>query len=199
MHPINRGIILFFVSLLAVHAQLSTAEEEHEYEQHGAHVHGVAKLLIAQEGNILEIEFHSPAMNIVGFEHQPNTESQHETIEKAMDTLGQPGLLFRLPSAAKCHPMSAEVETPLSKPRDHEHSHEHGDKHDHEDHDHSGETHSDFTAQYHFQCDKISQLDRIEIDLMKQFPDTEQIEVQTISPKGQQKIDLTPGKSTIEL
>jgi ABC-type Zn2+ transport system substrate-binding protein/surface adhesin len=151
-------------------------------------------------------------MNIVGFEHQPKTESQHEAIEKAMETLGQPGLLFRLPSSAKCHPMSAEVETPLAMHEDHEHSHDHGDKHEHEDHkhadehdhkhedhDHSGDTHSDFTAHYHFHCDKISQLDRIEIDLMKQFPATEQIEVQTISPKGQQKIDLTPGKSTVEL
>ncbi len=193
MYLTKHAITLFSISLLAFHSQISAAEHEQEYEQHGAHVHGVAQLLIAQEGDTLEIEFHSPAMNIVGFEHQPKTETQHQAIETAIDTLGQPDQLFRLPSAAKCRYTEAEVETSLSNHK----AHEHADEHD--SHEHADEAHSDFTAHYHFQCGEISQLNRIEIDLMKQFPATEQIEVQSISPKGQQKIDLTPGQNTIEL
>ena len=67
---------------------------EHEHEQHEAHVHGEAQLLIAQEGNQLEIEFKSPAINIVGFEHKPSNAKQEASLEAAVATLKQPGQLF---------------------------------------------------------------------------------------------------------
>ena len=35
-----------------------------------AHIHGLATLTLALEGNSLEIEFESPAANLVGFEHR---------------------------------------------------------------------------------------------------------------------------------
>ncbi|MCU7829537.1 MAG: DUF2796 domain-containing protein [Candidatus Thiodiazotropha sp. (ex Myrtea sp. 'scaly one' KF741663)] len=187
MYLIKQGIIFFSVTLLAVHVQLSAAE--HEHEQHEAHVHGEAQLLIAQEDDILEIEFHSPAMNIVGFEHQPKTTSQREAIEAAIVALKRPDLLFRLPSAAKCQSMTTEVESPR-------YDHAHEDEHEHS---HADEAHSDFTAHYHYRCDEITQLESIEIELMNRFPGTEHLEVQSISPKGQQKIDLTPGHTTLEL
>ena len=193
MYLIKQGIIFFSVTLLAAHAQLSAAE--HEHEQHEAHVHGEAQLLIAQEDDTLEIEFHSPAMNIVGFEHQPKTTSQREAIEAAIDALKQPDLLFRLPSAAKCQSITTEVESPLY---DHAHEVEHEHERNHE-RSHADEAHSDFTARYHYRCDEITQLERIEIELMNRFPGTDLLEVQSISPKGQQKIDLTPGHTTLEL
>ena len=40
-------------------------------ETHGAHVHGVANLNMAFAGGALEMEFESPAMSILGFEHRP--------------------------------------------------------------------------------------------------------------------------------
>lgn len=45
----------------------------------------------------------------------------------------------------------------------------------------------------------MSRLERIEVKLFKLFPGTEVIEVQSVSKRGQQKIDLTPGESTLEL
>jgi ABC-type nickel/cobalt efflux system permease component RcnA len=196
MHKIKQGTILLSISLLAGSNQLYAAETDHEHEQHAAHVHGEAQLLIAQEGDILEIAFLSPAMNIVGFEHQPKNETQTHAIEAAIETLKQPDLLFRLPSDAKCNPVTIEVESPLSKHDGHKHEHAHEDKHEHA---HEEETHSDFTSHYHYQCGDISRLGQIEIELFKRFPGTEVIEVQSISNKGQQKIDLTPGESSLEL
>ncbi|MBT2968422.1 MAG: hypothetical protein B6D72_08065 [gamma proteobacterium symbiont of Ctena orbiculata] len=154
-------------------------------EQHEAHVHGEALLLIAIEGDALEIEFISPAMNLVGFEHQPANAQQEQAVEAAIGSLRQPDLVFSIPSAAKCVPVSIEVESPLA---------EHGDHHDHE-----GEAHTDFTAHYRFRCSAISYLEMIDVKLFKQFPGTEVIEVQSISKRGQQKIDLTPGQSRLEL
>ncbi|OOZ45656.1 hypothetical protein BOW39_10255 [Solemya velum gill symbiont] len=164
--------------------QLLASEDEHDHEHHKAHVHGEAKLFLVAEGNALEIEFTSPAMNIVGFEHQPENHTQSQAVESAIEALKQTGQLFSLPSDAKCETLSVNVESPFSG---------------HEEHAHGEETHSDFAAHYHFQCANMSQLKRIEINIFKQFPATDVIEVQSISRQGQQKRDLTPEHNSVEL
>jgi hypothetical protein len=203
MSKTKYGISLLGYSLLAISTQLYAVDSDHE--QHQAHVHGEAEMLIALDGSTLEIEFHSPAMNIVGFEHQPKTEQQSEAVDKAIDTLKQPAKLFTLAAAAQCNPVTIEVETALAKHEGGEkahNKHEHDHEHDHEpehDHEHEAETHSDFAVHYQFQCADLNKLDKIEFVLFKHFPGTERLEVQSISNKGQQKIDLTPGNSTLEL
>ncbi len=192
MSKIKQGILFPLISLLAGSNLICAAE--HEHEKHEAHVHGEAQLLVALEDNTLEIEFLSPAMNILGFEHQPANEAQSHAIESALETLKQPGLLFSIPSAAKCASVSVEVESPLA---------EHG-KHDHKapkvtGHDHEEKTHSDFTGHYSFHCAEMSRLNRIDIDIFKRFPGTEVIEVQSISEQGQQKVELTPNYKSLEL
>lgn len=182
MKKIDPGAIVLSISLLGSSIQIHAAESDHE--QHEAHVHGEAQLLIAVEGDALEIEFHTPAMNIVGFEHRSANEAQIQAVESAIGTLKQPDLVFSIPSTAKCEPVSIEVESPLAE---------------HADHDHEEETHSNFTGHYHFRCAEISHLEKIDIKLFEQFPGTEVIEVQSISKRGQQKIDLTPGQSALEL
>ncbi|MCG7904383.1 DUF2796 domain-containing protein [Candidatus Thiodiazotropha endoloripes] len=201
MTKTNQGLILLSCSLFAASSQLHAADSHHgeheahthgddsHHEQHEAHVHGEAQLLIALDGSTLELEFQSPAMNIVGFEHQPKSEKQVNAVEAAMDTLNQPNLIFTLSSAAQCNPVSIEVDSPLSEHDGHDHDHEHK---------HEEESHSDFTAHYSFRCEQPSRLEKIEFDLFKRFPGTEQLEVQSISKKGQQKIDLTPGNNTLE-
>ncbi len=192
MPKIKQGIFFLSITLLAGSTQLYAAE--HEHEEHEAHVHGEAQLLIALEGSTLEIEFLSPAMNIVGFEHQPANEAQSHAIESAIETLKQPGLLFSLPSAAKCAPVSIKVESPLAEHGEHDHEHSKEASHDHEE-----EPHSDFTGHYSFHCAGMSRLGSIVIEIFKQFPGTEVIEVQSISKQGQQKIELTPDHNTLEL
>ena len=53
----------------------------HEHDEHAsldAHEHGSASLNIALEGNSLELELDSPAMNLLGFEH-----AAHSTADRA--------------------------------------------------------------------------------------------------------------------
>ncbi len=185
------GIYLISTCLFTAPTSLYAAEDEHE--EHEAHVHGEAQLLVALEGSTLEIEFLSPAMNIVGFEHQPANEAQSHAIESAIETLKQPGLLFRLPTSAGCDLSSILVESSLAAQGEHdqEHSKE-------ADHDHEEKTHSDFTGHYSFHCAEVSRLESIAIEIFKQFPGTELIEVQSISEQGQRKIELTPDRHTLE-
>ncbi len=168
------------------------AGDHAEHEERAAHVHGKGKLLVALEGGIIDIEFLSPAMNIVGFEHQPANESQAHAVEKAIATLKQPGKLFNLPAAADCKPVSIKVESPLAG---HDH-HEHSDK-EHKEEPEEG--HSDFAGHYRFQCSNGAALKRIEVKIFGFFPGTEEIEAQSISTHGQQKIDLSPEENVLEL
>jgi len=184
MTKTKRGIIILWVTLVTGVYKLYAAEPDHV--QHEAHVHGEARLLIALEGNDLQIEFLSPAMNIVGFEHQPQNKTQSQRVELAIETLKQPGLLFSLPPSAECDPIAVEVESSL----DHHHEHEEEPKED---------GHSDFTGQYYLHCKDTSRLDSIKVEIFKRFPGTRVIEVQSISNSGQQKIDLTPEQNTLDL
>ena len=150
--------------------------------------------MVALEGSTLDIELLSPALNIVGFEHQPANVAQSDAVESAIVTLKQPGLLFSLPSAAKCSPVSIKVESPLAEHDDHDHEHSKETSHDREE-----KTHSDFTGHYSFQCSDMSVLDRIAIEIFKQFPGIEVIGVQSISQQGQQKLELSPDHNILEL
>jgi Protein of unknown function (DUF2796) len=51
--------------------------DEAERREHGAHEHGVAELNLALDGKELWIEFSSPAVNLVGFEHTPGNAEQN--------------------------------------------------------------------------------------------------------------------------
>ena len=57
---------LFMVIVQSVVIRQAQAEEG----SLEAHVHGMSDLTIAVEGGEIEIEFESPAMNIVGFEYK---------------------------------------------------------------------------------------------------------------------------------
>ncbi len=78
--------------------------------QQSAHVHGIATLNLAMEADELEIEFVSPAGNIVGFEHEAVTAAERRAIRDAIEQLRKGNELFDLPLAASCSLHVAEVE-----------------------------------------------------------------------------------------
>ena len=104
--------------------------------QPSAHVHGVATLNLAVESDELEIEFVSPAGNIVGFEHEAATAAQRRAIQDAIDQLRKGNELFDLPLAASCSLHVAEVEHGHGEEEKGEDGHEHDA--DHADHDELG-------------------------------------------------------------
>ncbi len=135
-----------------VDSGLAQADEQDEqedagYRDHGAHVHGVGHLNIAVDGDLLLIELISPAMDLLGFEHAPRTETQRQTIEATRAQLQAPEQLFTPTPAAGCVASVIELDLDLDEPigeppasdapaheqaHGHDHEHEHGDRHEQE-------------------------------------------------------------------
>ena len=121
--------------------------------QQSAHVHGIATLNLAMEGDELEIEFVSPAGNIVGFEHEAVTAAERRAIRDAIEQLRKGNELFDLPLAARCSLHVAAVEHGHGEEEKREDGHGQDAKHDDGDeHGHTGEdgdgTHSEHEAKH---------------------------------------------------
>ena len=161
-------------------------ENDHEYgheyghEQHAAHVHGHAKLLVAVEGGVIEMMFETPAMNLLGFEHEPETPEQLSRVEQVLSELHKPEQLFTIPSSAACKLSKTEIEAPFQK-------------------NGTDGQHSDYFARYRFECGNPEEIQQISVHLLRRFPLTESLEVQSISPSGQKAFELTSGNNNIPL
>lgn len=191
-------------------------------EQHSldAHVHGLATLNIALDGQQLELQLASPAMNIVGFEYQPSSVADHHAVTEAERQLKNVQTLFTLTSAAHCSLTSMTLEHDLTA------EHEHGDANEHPDdsaHPHSAQhttehrtqatdthsenahaadkhehAHRDIQAHYIFNCSAAEKLKHIDAaGLFKAFPATETIHVQLVTPMTQYGTELSVSKTQL--
>ncbi len=180
-------------ALLPLHAAQAANHEHshaHAHEEHAsldAHEHGVASLNVALDGQTLEIQLQSPAMNLVGFEHEAKSDADKAKVAAARQHLEQPQALFALPIEAKCALQDSELDSPLFGGHAHD-EHEHADEHGH----------SDIDASYRFACANAEALQTLELgSFFGTFPGTEKLEVQLIGPSGQQGAELTPSNSRL--
>jgi hypothetical protein len=187
-----------------------------ERRDHEAHVHGAAEMDVAALDGEVEISLRSPAMNIVGFEHEPRTGQQEQLLRESLEALRDGNTLFSFGDAA-CRLVDAEVtRTGLDDGHGHdEDEHEHGDDHGHDedehghdedDHDHGHDeddhghdesgrdheegAHSGIRSHYHFACE--GRVARIDTRLFERFPRTESIRVQYLTDDTQGAQTLTP-------
>jgi hypothetical protein len=154
---------------------LAVAHEEHiEHGSLGAHEHGAATLNLALDGNMLDIQLESPAMNIVGFEHSASSAKDQARVAAARALLLQPLQLFGLPAEAACSIASQHVESPLFEAADQA----------------AESQHSDVDADYQFTCVNPAALEAVDLDgFFTHFPGTRRIAVQLIGPSGQQGVE----------
>ena len=177
--------------LAVAHAHAHAHDDhDHAHGTLGAHEHGVAKLNVVLDGNTLELELDSPAMNLVGFEHAASSDADKAKVAAVRQQLEQPLQLFGLSAAAGCKEDQQELESPLfgDAPK----ADDDGDEHEH------GHQHSDIGAHYQLTCanpDKLAQVDLA--PLFKSFPATQKINVQLIGPNGQKGLETTPTKATV--
>jgi hypothetical protein len=148
---------------------------------HGAHVHGVGRLNVAAEGATVEIELISPAADIVGFEHPAETAADKAAVAAAVSSLKSGQTQFAFPEDAGCRLETADVDAPSAAG----HGDEHG-KHGH-------------TASYRFRCSRPERLLHIDVKLFQHFPRIGELEVQTISPRGQSAQELKPAAARLKL
>jgi len=165
-----------------------------------AHVHGVSELMIVAEGSELEIQFKSPAMNLVGFEHKAKSSKDIATVEKAASTLRQHDALF-LMSDTNCKQMNTSVD--LSKIIDadhHDNDHKDNSKDDeHESHAEHDGNHSEIMVTYHYHCQESSSLPSITVNLFEFFTGIEEINTMWVNQTGQGAITLRHNNRIINL
>ena len=184
---------------LAVAHAADEHDHDHEHGSLGAHEHGVGRLNAVLDGQALELELDSPAMNLVGFEHAATSAADKAKVATARKQLENPLALFNLPKAAGCVISTQELNSPLfgDKP---EADHDDDDDHDAKDgaHEHHHD-HSEIHAHYQFTCATPTALSNLDLtQVFKTFPATQKIQVQLIGPSGQQGVEATPQAATLK-
>lgn len=208
---------LLITSLFILVAPFSSADTQ---RQHDVHEHGAARLGIAQEGAQLQIELHSPAFNLIGFEHAPSNENEKQVLASALKRLANSAQLFNLPAAAKCQATDVELHTPLAEAheddhheahdehehdeheheahKDHDHDEHQDDKHEEHEHDHEQDTnHSDVEVHWSFHCAAPEKLATIQVILFNEFSNLTDLDVDYLTDLGQGAIELTPNQATV--
>lgn len=174
-------LVLFLSSLALLTAPAYAQSKKHDHHHHHAHahqeeahVHGLAELHIAIEGNALLMQLHTPAYNLIGFEHQPTTESEKQQLAQAVAMLNAIDTLFGLPADAGCVVQSTIIQSSLLETQ----AHAHGE-------------HADFSAEYSLNCASPDALTHLDLSLTEHFPLMETIVVQSVSPAGQSRVELS--------
>ena len=197
----RRLLLALPFALLPLAVAHAHEDHDHEHGSLGAHEHGVGRLNAVLDGQALELELDSPAMNLVGFEHVATSAADKAKVAAARKQLENPLALFNLPKAAGCVVSSQELNSPLfgDKPEaehdddDHATDGKGAAAHEH-DHDHS-----EIHAHYQFTCATPAALGNLDLSqVFKTFPATQKIQVQLIGPSGQQGVDATATAATLK-
>ena len=182
---------------LALSFPVLADDHQHSLE---AHVHGIGTLNIALENQLLELQLESPAMNIIGFEYQPTTEADIQSVKAAQNTLSNAAELFAFSPAAQCRLTSVSIDNALlqesgAHEHDHDHDHDHESQHEADIAEHQ---HNDISAHYQYHCATPAQLNSIDLaGLFKLFTQTEKIQVQLIVGDHQQGAELSAKNTSL--
>ena len=157
-----------------------------EFRSHEAHVHGKVEVNIAQDGQELLVEVTAPGADVVGFEHAPETAEQKKVFEQAIAQLNKPEDLFGFNNAS-CTLKFKSVTNTLEGDHDNHEGHDHAehDHDDHEGHDHSEGGHGEFTAEYHYQCSDIANLNTVNTQWFSKFSNTKSMTVNLLTDSVQ--------------
>jgi len=203
----NAVVIVLFTVLMSVNS-LSISQEVHE-----AHTHGTAHLTLAYEDGVLEAQFESPAMSLLGFEHKPKNQNQIEIIEETKALLSSPeNVLTFNTSHCSTSTVSVNIIGPAGQALDqdhhdhkeekkegHDHHHDHGHSaEEHEEHNEPIESHSEVNALYVFNCDN-ERLQSVTTDLFEHFSKLEKIKVDWVTETQQGQNILQASSTTVRM
>jgi hypothetical protein len=156
-----------------------------EFRSRGVHEHGSATVDIAVQDATLDIALHSPAINVIGFEHAPRSAEERTALAQANRAFGSPQGLFMLPPQAACLPTSVTL-MPITY------------EHDGDD-DKPNAPHADYDVSYRFHCAHADQLGWIDVRLFEQMKGMRKIVANVVTPALQAQSLLTPDNARIRL
>lgn len=162
-------------------------------ENHGAHVHGLATLMLTLENEVLEIQFESPAANLIGFEHKADSLEEKQKVTQTAAVLKSPDLFFSF-DGTNCQSKKTSVDI-SGVMNDENGQHEH---HNHSK-DHDDDNHSEIKTSYRFICKNGTTLNSISISLFNLFPGIEKINAMWVTENRQGAELLSLNNNTIYL
>lgn len=154
--------------------------------QQAKHEHGAVTLNLAIEGNSLAAELEAPAINVVGFEHEPRSEAERARAAVASSWLSSGAGLLGVPKAAGCRRDSAQLQAPTwsasSKDHDHDHAHEH--EHEHE----ADEGHADYRASVRYTCSNPAALAWVEVWGLRKLLGVSELTINIVTSTSQKSV-----------
>lgn len=195
-HPFNVAIALSLCAL----APTSIASEQQ------AHQHGHAQLQMAVENNSIDLILTNPAHNLLGFEHQPHTQQQKQTLENARQWLTTQALIT--PDGGTCTVKSASMDFNAKATEQNHHDHGHDHDHDHDEANHQSDHQAENQAENEHANIEVSQvLDCTGTDLnngfttplIGQFPEIQELNVEWVTNSGQGSVELSPPNNQFRL
>jgi len=173
-HTLNVAIALYLCAL----APASIASEQQ------SHQHGHAQLQIAVENNSIDLILTSPAHNLLGFEHQPHTQQQEQTLEKARQWLTTQALVT--PDGGTCTVKSASMglSAKATEQDHHEHDHHHNAANP------AKNEHATIDVSQILDCTGADLNNGFTTPLMGQFPEIQELNVEWVTNSGQGSVKL---------
>ena len=197
MTPANKRLLAasgILLGLTAMPLQKSVIAQEL-----GSHVHGLTELNLVITNQNVQIEFISPAINLLGFERASNSPEENKLFNEVLEDLQAAEWLLS-DQLEDCQMSTPVFEAPefgsheMSEGHE-EHEHEH-DEHEHEDHEHETGDHADFRVQYLFDCQSTPP-SNFTVTAFDRFVGIEEISVRWIVGRQQGVSNLTPSNATL--
>lgn len=159
-----------------VPTQVNAGSNNHHHE-HKPHVHGVSEIQLVMSEHQIELNFESPANNILGFEHSAQSPKEKQKVLAAKEILSTAASLFTF-KGTTCSPSPSVINiNSLLQKRE--------------------KKHHEISAQYRFTCDSVNELESIQIQLFNYFENIAEIKIQWISQYKQGMEILTPNKQLL--
>jgi len=197
------ALIITLFSTITITSSVTLASDA----QH-AHTHGVANLTVAFDSGRMEVQLESPALALLGFEHEPKTQQHTKTIETTKALLGKPEKVLSIKgidcSISSSHlTVIGPVGTPLIEEEGQTNNNDSAllskqtPKPAPEDTLHD-DVHSEISVTYQFDCDAEKTPKTITVLLFEHFPLLNEIDVQWITQTQQGQSTLRSQTSTLE-
>ena len=199
MTPAKKRLLIassVFLGLTAIQLQKSVFAQEL-----GSHVHGLTELNVVIVNQNVQIEFISPAINLLGFERASSSPEESQLFNQVIEDLRAAEWLLG-DQLKDCQMSTPVFEAPefgsheMSEGHEaHEHEHEEHE-HAHEDHEHESGDHADFRVQYLFDC-RSAPPSNFTVTAFDRFVGIEEISVRWIFGRQQGVSNLTPSNATL--
>ena len=187
MTPANKRLLTatsVFLGLTAMQLQTSALAQELQ-----SHVHGLTELNIVIANQEVQIEFISPAVNLLGFERASISPEESQLFNDVLEDLRATKWLLG-DQLGGC-----QMSTPVFEAPEFE-NHEMSGEHEHESHEHETGDHANFRVQYLFDC-LSAPPSEFTISAFDRFVGIEEISVRWIVGRQQGVSNLTPNNATL--